>query len=93
MAPLVWGERETKRQMLWYTLILIPLTLLPGTFGALGLPYLIAATLLAIPFVMGVVRVMRATEWVPAAWRLYRFSLLYLALLFVAMVIDRAMLT
>ena len=29
MAPLVWGERETKRQMLWYTLILIPLTLLP----------------------------------------------------------------
>jgi protoheme IX farnesyltransferase len=93
MAPLVWGESETKRQMLWYTLILIPLTLLPGTFGALGLPYLIAATLLAIPFVMGVVRVMRATEWVPAAWRLYRFSLLYLALLFVAMVIDRAMLT
>ena len=29
MAPLVWGEAETKRNMLWYTLILIPLTLLP----------------------------------------------------------------
>jgi protoheme IX farnesyltransferase len=93
MAPLVWGESETKRQMLWYTLILIPLTLLPVTFGALGLPYLTAAVLLAIPFLMGVVRVMRAAEWVPAAWRLYRFSLLYLALLFVAMVIDRAILT
>jgi heme O synthase-like polyprenyltransferase len=33
---------------------------------------------------------MRAQEWIPVAWRLYRFSLLYLALLFVAMVIDRA---
>src|SRR5204863_4185317 len=33
MAPLVWGERETKNQMLWYTLILVPLTLLPVAFG------------------------------------------------------------
>src|SRR5712671_6425758 len=39
MAPLVWGESETKRQMLWYTLILLPLTLLPVTFGALGWVY------------------------------------------------------
>jgi protoheme IX farnesyltransferase len=30
MAPLVWGERETMRNMLWYTLILVPLTLLPS---------------------------------------------------------------
>ena len=35
---------------------------------------------------------MRATEWTKLAWRLYRFSLLYLALLFAAMVVDRAML-
>jgi protoheme IX farnesyltransferase len=93
MAPLVWGESETKRQMLWYTLILLPLTLLPYTFGALGFPYLIAAVVLAIPFLAGVIRVMRAKEWIPVAWRLYRFSLLYLALLFVAMVVDRAILT
>jgi len=93
MAPLVWGEAETKRQMLWYTLILLPLTLLPVTFGALGVVYLVAAALLAIPFLFGVIRVMRAVEWVPAAWKLYRFSLLYLALLFVAMVVDRAILT
>src|SRR5881628_3497668 len=32
MAPLVWGEAETKRQMLWYTLILVPLTVLPYAF-------------------------------------------------------------
>ncbi len=93
MAPLVWGERETKRQMFWYTLILIPLTLLPYTFGALGLIYLASATLLNVKFLYEVVRVARATEWTQVAWRLYKFSLVYLALLFAAMVVDRALLT
>ncbi|MEP6491463.1 MAG: heme o synthase [bacterium] len=91
MAPLVWGERETKRQMLWYTLILIPLTVLPYCFGALGLAYLIMALLLGAVFVYEVVRVVRATEWTKLAWRLYKFSLLYLALIFAAMVVDRGL--
>ncbi len=90
MAPLVWGERETKRQMLWYTLILIPLTVLPVCFGAFGVFYLATVLALDAVFLAGVVGVMRATAWIPKAWRLYRFSLLYLALLFVAMVVDRA---
>ena len=89
MAPLVWGERETKRQMLWYTLILLPLTLLPYTFGVLGPIYLVLAALLGVLFLVDVLRVMRATEWTKSAWRLYKFSLLYLALLFAAMVVDR----
>lgn len=93
MAPLVWGENETKRQMLWYTLILLPLTILPVTFGALGLVYLVSALVLGAIFLWGVVRVMREAEWIPAAWWLYRFSLLYLALLFAAMVVDRVMRT
>ena len=89
MAPLVWGERETKRQMLWYTLILLPLTLLPYTFGVLGPIYLVLAALLGVLFLVDVLRVMRAIEWTKSAWRLYKFSLLYLALLFAAMVVDR----
>ncbi|MEO7087096.1 MAG: heme o synthase, partial [Gemmatimonadaceae bacterium] len=89
MAPLVWGEAETKRQMLWYTLILLPLTLLPYTFHVLGPVYLGLATLLNVKFLVDVVRVMRATDWTKSAWRLYKFSLLYLALLFAAMVVDR----
>ena len=89
MAPLVWGERETVRQMLWYTGVLVPLTLLPAAFGALGVFYLVSALLLGGVFVTSVVRVARSAEWVPAAWRLYKFSLLYLALLFTAMVVDR----
>src|SRR5215475_8969535 len=93
MAPLVWGERETKRQMFWYTLILIPLTLLPYAFGALGVVYLVCASVLNAKFLYEVVRVARATEWTKVAWRLYKFSLVYLALLFAAMVLDRALLT
>jgi heme o synthase len=89
MAPLVWGERETIRQMLAYTAILIPLTLLPVTFGALGPVYLAAAMLLDLALLVGVVRIARRRQWMPAAWSLYKFSLLYLALLFGAMVADR----
>ncbi len=91
MAPLVWGERETMRNMLWYTLILLPMTVLPVTFGALGIPYLVAAVLLGGWLLVGVIRVMRAEDFVKPAWSVYKYSLLYLALLFAAMVVDRAL--
>jgi protoheme IX farnesyltransferase len=90
MAPLVWGERETMRNMLWYTLILIPITVLPVAFGALGIPYFIMAAALGGYLLLGVVRVMRAENFVKPAWSVYKYSLLYLALLFAAMVVDRA---
>ncbi|HEX6048226.1 MAG TPA: heme o synthase [Gemmatimonadaceae bacterium] len=89
MAPLVWGERETMDQMLWYTLILIPLTLLPVAFGAFGWLYFASAFALGIMLLVGVLRVRSAAQWTKAAWKVYKFSLLYLALLFVAMVVDR----
>jgi protoheme IX farnesyltransferase len=91
MAPLVWGERETMRNMLWYTLILLPLTVLPVAFGALGIPYLVAALLLGGWLLVGVIRVLRAEDFVKPAWSVYKYSLLYLALLFAAMVVDRAL--
>ena len=89
MAPLVWGERETKDQMLWYTLILVPLTLLPVAFGAFGWLYFASAFALGMILLVGVLRVRSLPHWNKAAWKVYKFSLLYLALLFVAMVIDR----
>ena len=92
MAPLVWGERETMRQMAWYNVILIALTLLPATFGAFGMIYLISAIVLGAILLVGVIRVNTANEWTKPAWRVYKFSLLYLALLFLAMVIDRKVL-
>jgi len=89
MAPLVWGERETKDQMLWCTLILVPLTLLPVAFGAFGWLYFASAFALGMILLVGVLRVRSLPHWNKAAWKVYKFSLLYLALLFVAMVIDR----
>jgi heme o synthase len=92
MAPLVWGERETMRQMAWYNVILIALSLLPATFGAFGIIYLISALVLGGILLAGVIRLATTKEWTKPAWQVYKFSLLYLALLFVAMVIDRKML-
>jgi len=89
MAPLVWGERETMRQMLWYNVILIVLTLLPFTFGAFGIIYFASALVLGVVLLLGVIRIMVTPEWTRPAWQVYKFSLLYLALLFLAMVIDR----
>jgi heme o synthase len=88
MAPNVWGERETMRQMLIYTLILIPLSLGPVTYGGLGATYGVLATLLGMWFLRDVVRVLRAADFVRPAWTLYKSSLLYLALLFAAMAVD-----
>ena len=91
MAPLVWGERETMDQMLWYTMILIGVTVLPVSFGAFGVTYLLSALVLGGILAGGIVRVRRATHWAKPAWWVYKYSLLYLALLFVAMVVDRAL--
>ena len=88
MAPNVWGERETLRQMLIYTLVLIPLTILPVGFGELGMVYGVCAAILGAWLLWGVLRVRNARKLTQPAWSLYRSSLLYLALLFAAMLID-----
>jgi len=89
MAPLVWGEAETKDQMVWYSVILVALTLLPLAFGAFGWIYGISATLLGARFLQLVIVVRRAAEYPKPAWKLYGYSLAYLALLFVVMAADR----
>jgi len=90
MMPVVQGERWTKIQMLAYTLMLIPLTVMPAVFGALGLFYGVAALLLGGRLLWYSVRVLREAGVTPTAWKMYKYSLLYLALLFVAMGVDRA---
>ena len=89
MAPLVWGERETMSQMFWYTLILIALTIMPFTFGAFGVIYLASAILLGGILLGGIIRMRLAVDWTAPAWWVYKYSLLYLALLFVAMAADK----
>jgi protoheme IX farnesyltransferase len=89
MMPVVRGEQRTKVEMLIYTSMLVPLTLMPVLFGAFGALYAAAATGLGAPLIWYCVRLLREPVATPTAWRLYRYSLLYLALLFVAMGVDR----
>jgi protoheme IX farnesyltransferase len=89
MLPVVKGPRQTKIQMLGYTLLLLPLTVLPTLSGHQGLLYAAAALLLGARLLWYCLKLLKEPEPSPLPWRMYRYSLLYLALLFVAMGIDR----
>jgi protoheme IX farnesyltransferase len=91
MMPVVRGEHRTKVEMLLYTLFLLPLTLMPSFFGALGPFYLVAAALLGARLLWYCVKLLREDGVTPTAWKMYKYSLLYLALLFAAMGVDRAL--
>ena len=89
MMPVVKGARETKIQMLVYTLMLLPLTILPTLAGTQGLFYAVVAVLLGGRLLWYCFRLLRESGVTPTAWRMYKYSLLYLALLFTAMGIDK----
>jgi protoheme IX farnesyltransferase len=87
MMPVVRGERETRRQILLYTLLLYAISQLPFCAGAFGGIYLVASMVLGGAFIAGSVLLYRRADR-RTALRLYLFSLIYLALLFGAMVAD-----
>lgn len=89
MMPVVKGERSTKIQMLGYTIMLVPLTVLPWLSGALGTVYVVAAVLLGARLLWYCFRLLREPTVTPTAWGMYKYSLLYLFLLFAAMGLDR----
>ena len=92
MLPVVAGARETKRQMLIYTLLLLPVSLVPTLMGAVGWLYGTVAILLALRFIGHAVAVLRAPDDETghgAAKRMFRFSLVYLALIFAALPVDQ----
>jgi len=88
MLPAVHGEAVTKRQIIIYSFVLAFLTILMVPLHLMGLTYLLIALVLDALFLAG-------AFWVATAGTkkseglMYRFSMLYLALLFSAMVIDR----
>jgi heme o synthase len=88
MLPVVRGPAATRLQIVVYSVILMGLSLLPVLWGPLGALYAAVAVTSGSWFVFSAVQLWRRPGS-QATWRLYRYSLLYLALLFVAMVIDR----
>ena len=87
MLPVVRGERETRRQIVLYTLLLYAISQLPFCGGGFGALYLGCSMVLGLAFIGGALWLYRRADR-RAALRLYLFSLAYLALLFGAMVLD-----
>ena len=87
MLPVVRGERETIRQIVVYTLVLIAITLLPFAWGTFGVLYAASALALGGLFLALTLHLRNNATRKRAAF-LFHYSLLYLALLFVAMAVD-----
>ena len=89
MMPVVAGEAETRRQILIYAVLLAPLGVLPAFIGMSSLLYGAVAAGLGLNFIRLSRALMRSPDDA-AARRLFGFSIVYLFLLFLGLVIDRA---
>src|SRR5215831_7209891 len=87
MLPVVRGDRETARQIVWYSVVLVAVTLLPFAWQTVGVVYLASALLLGAVFLRLAWRLRQETTPVRAR-ALFKFSLVYLALLFILMALD-----
>jgi len=90
MLPVVAGVAETKRQILLYTLVLAPLGAAPAMIGMASWYFGAIAAVLGIVFIAMAVGILRDTGETYAK-RTFRFSLLYLALLFAVLITDHAL--
>ena len=87
MLPVARGDAETAKQIVRYTILLIAVTLAPVAIGTFGLVYGVSAFVLGALFLLFAVELRRTLDR-GVAVRLFHYSLLYLALLFVAMALD-----
>ncbi|MGB9044983.1 MAG: heme o synthase [Pseudolabrys sp.] len=90
MLPVVSGDASTRRQILLYTLILVPLGVAPWAFGYTGALYGITAVMMGAVMVALGWQVLRETRPAERASRnLFAFSILYLFLLFAVLLVER----
>ena len=89
MLPVALGDKETGRQIFLYSVFLVALTALPAALGLFGALYLATALALGVPFVALSAKLYRSLERVWAV-RLFRYSTVYLAVLFLGLALDRA---
>ncbi len=88
MLPVVKGEKTTVIQIGWYTLVTVIISMLPFMLPAVGWIYVVSAGLLNAVLVYYFAQ-LRAQVARPQASRLFHYSMLYLALLFLFLAIDR----
>jgi protoheme IX farnesyltransferase len=91
MLPVVSGLQETRRQILIYSVLLVPLAVVPYFIGLAGIAYLVASVALGVTFLGLAIRVYVTTEGRQAdtaARQLFWFSILYLYALFAVLLIE-----
>ena len=88
MLPVVSGGDETKRQILLYSILLVPVSLLPSFLGVTGLIYAAVAAAMSVAFLALAWQLWRAEDHAGAP-RLFGFSILYLFVLFATMIVER----
>jgi protoheme IX farnesyltransferase len=94
MMPVVAGSAETRRQILVYSLILVPVTFLPALFGVTGPFYCAAVAILGAVFLYHALAVYRRRDGQAAeraCKRLFTFSILWLFLVFAAILAEHAL--
>lgn len=101
MLPVVRGERVTVIQISMYTVLTVLVTALPYVLGQLGSVYLVSAVMLNIPLVVMALNLQSRTSTKAGeapvlrqqASRLFHYSMIYLAALFLMVAIDRAVIS
>lgn len=89
MLPNVMGRERTKREIVYYSLLLVAASLALYPLHVMGVFYFAAAAVLGGIFVLDALRAWREQSGTLRARALFRYSLLYLALMCAVMVIDR----
>ena len=87
MLPVTHGESFTRLQILLYTILLLVISLVPFLIGMFGYLYFFSALLLGLVFLFWTIRLMKPSN-TDAPMATFKFSILYLALLFGAMLVD-----
>ncbi len=90
MLPVVAGQVETRRQILIYSLLLVPLTLTPWLLGLVGPLYGLGAALLGAGLLLLAVNIWRGSD-LRAPKRMFAYSILYLFLLFALLLAERGL--
>lgn len=87
MLPVIRGEAETRKQIFIYTVELVFLTLLIPLFGLGGSVYFILAVVLGL-WLLGTAWKVWKQQGNKVAWKMYRYSSMYLAFIFAALMVD-----
>ena len=92
MMPVVVGHKKTAIQMLVYTVVLVPVTLLPTLLGISGRVYMTAAIVLGIGFLRQAIIVLKDDD-IKKARKMFFFSIFYLFMIFVFLLVDKGLMT